>query len=378
MRRRCLQWSAVLFLVLSSVIAAAAQTSAPLSSAAPTLLELGKHAQDTNRPEAERLALVKLLGEWGTAQVREPLVAVLKDPLPSIREAAARALGWQGNREAVSALGERVKAAGETPAVRAAALESLGKIGDDSVRDTVLAATNDPDAKIRGAALGALTTGLLASPTDRIPLLRRVAEDRALDLLMRCEAIQALGTAQDTGATQLLVRLLENEPRIANPLPSAFPNQQEVLAVRFREARDVAAWAAATLGLIQAREALPLLLKSAEDPDDFFLRLTSVGALVAWKAPEAVPVLVRRLGDPFPDVRARALAGLAQAGDRSVTDAVLARLSDQVAWVRIQAIAALVELGDPRARAEFERLSKEELDSDVQRALRAALARLAH
>lgn len=358
------------------VAPAAGQLSAPLSTAGPPLQELGRKAQDTSLPEAERLDMVRVLAQWGTAQVRDPLVVLLQDPVPAIRELAARGLGWEGNREASAALRARVEAAGETTAVRAAALDSLGKIGDDSARDTVLAASNDPDPAVRGVALTALTTGSLAHPSDRVELLRRLAGDRALDLWARSNAIRELGVARDTASSQLLMGLLEHEPPIPMPLAKDRPDQQEVMIVRYRQARDVRAWAALALGLMEAREALPLLLRSAEDPDDFFLRTTSMGSLVAWKAPEAVPVFVRRLEDPFADVRALALGGLAQAGDRSAADAVLARLADQVPAVRIQAVDALVALGHPRARAELENLRRAELDSQVQQAITAALARL--
>jgi HEAT repeat protein len=337
---------------------------------------LAVQAQDTSLPEAERVELVKALGGWGTEQVRDALLALLKDSLPSIREAAAAGLSWRGNGEAVRALRERAEAAGEAPGVRAAALDSLGKIGDPSARDAVLAATNEVDPRIRKASLGALTTGLLVSPADRIPLLRRVVEDGGLDPLMRCEAIQELGREKDKGSIPLLVRLLETGPRIPMPLPSAAPSQQEILTLRFQQSRDLRAWAASSLGALEAKEALPLLLKTAREPDDFFLRVTSMGALITLRAPEAVSVFVQGLQDPFADVRALALIGLAQVGDSSSGNAVLARLSDPAPVVRAQAVGTLVELRDPRARTELESLRKRELDSSVQQALEAALARL--
>jgi HEAT repeat protein len=353
-----------------------AQTSAPLSNAGPTLRELAKQAQDTSLPEQARLDLLRVLGAWGTEQVTEPLVALLKDPLPSIREFAARGLGWQGNLAAVGPLRERVEAPAETPGVRAAALDALGKIGEESARPLLLASINDPNGRVREAALGTLTNGPLARPEDRLPLLRQVAGDRGVNLLMRCEAIQELAKANDTGASPLLMRLLEHEPPIPMIMPKPGANQQEVMAVRFRQVRDVRAWAAAALGLLNAREALPLLLRSAEAPDDYFLRLNAVEALAGWKAPEAVPVLVRRLNDPFSDTRIIALVGLAAIGDRSVGDAVLARLQDSESRVRAQAAMALAELGHPRARSEIESLRQTDENPEVQLAVEAALARL--
>jgi HEAT repeat protein len=369
-------WIRVLSFMLASVVASPGW-SAPLSSAGPALQALAVQAQDTSLPEAERVDLVKALAGWGTGQVRDVLLALLKDSLPSIREIAAIGLGWPGNGEAVPALRERVEAPGDAPGVRAAALDSLGTIGDASARDAVLASTNDADPQIRRASLGALTTGLLASPADRIPLLRRVVEDGGLDPLMRCEAIQELGKEKDKGSIPLLVRLLEAGPRIPMPLPSASPSQQDIVRLRFQQSRDLRAWAASSLGALEAKEALPLLLKAAREPADFFLRVTSMGALITLRAPEAVPVFVQGLQDPFADVRALALIGLGQVGDSSSGDAVLARLSDPAPVVRAQAAGTLVELRDPRARTELESLRKRELDSSVQQALTAALARLA-
>ena len=368
---------AVLALSLSIVrVTSAAQGAAPLSDAAPLLEELGKQVEDRSRSVAERLQLIKTLGDWGTAQVRAPLLAVLNDPLPSIRAASARALGWPGNGEAVAALRNRIESSDEAAAVKAEALGSLGRIGDDSSRPVVLAAIRDPDDEVRRAALWSVTFGSLTKPADRIPFLRQAAEDRGVDLLMRCQAMKLLGEAKDAGATELLMRLLEHEPPIPMPLPRDGATQQEVMMVRYREMRDVRAWAAQALGQLGAKAALPLLLKSAEAPDDFFLRVTSVQALVSWNVPEALPVLVRRLDDPFTDTRLAALEGLGRSGDRSVVDAVLARLSDPASKVRAQVVLTLAELGDPRARPPLEALRKTEVHPDVQLALEKALAHL--
>ncbi len=358
-------------------LAASAAEAPPLSNAGSALEALAAQARDPSRSELERFGLILALGQWGTAQVREPLVALLKDPLPSLRAAAARALGWPGNREAVAALRGRVEAPEEVAAVRAAAAEALGRIGDPSARAVVLAATRDPDPAVRGAAFWGVTLGALAEPADRESLLGRLIEDEPLDLQLRAQAIQALPPLVGAGSTQVLLRVLEHGPRIAMPLPSANPAQQEIMALRYRQARDLRAWAAKALGEQQEPAARPLLLRAAEDPDDFFLRLVSLDALSRYRAPEALPVLVRRLEDPFPGVRAAALAGLAALGDRQVVDPVLARLTDQVPAVRAQAVLTLAELGGDKIRPRLEALRQTETDPQVQRALEAALSKLA-
>ena len=218
------RWIGVLSFILVSVVASPGW-SAPLSNAGPALQALAVQAQDASLPEAERVDFVKALGGWGTAQVRDVLLALLKDPLPSIREAAVIGLGWRGNGEATSALRELVEAPAETPEMRAAALDSLGKIGDPSARDAVLAAINDGGPADSQGLPRRPHHGSSREPGGSHPLLRRVVEDEGLDPLMRCEAIQELGKEKDKGSIPLLIRLLETGPRIPMPLPSDSPSQ---------------------------------------------------------------------------------------------------------------------------------------------------------
>jgi len=304
-------------------------------------------------------------------------VAVLKDPLPAIRAAAAQALGWPGNDEAVPALRERVETPGEAAAVRAAAVRSLGRIGDRSVRALVITATGEPDASVREAALWSVAFGSLVDPSDRTFYLMRLAEDRAVGAQSRVDAIRALASVKEDGVVGGLARILESEPRVTIALPSGTRNDQQVMALRYAQARDVAGWAAGALGQLEARSALPLLLKTAEDPNDFFLRLMSVRSLVAWNVPEAYPVLVRGLEDPLPDIRVVALTGLARLGDPKAVDPVLARLSDASPEVRAMAVPTLALLGGPKVRPQLEAMQQKESDPRVRGVLEAELSRLA-
>lgn len=366
---------AVLSILLPSAPASHA-ASVPLSNAGPVLEEFGKQAQDQTKSESDRLQTISLLALWATDEVRAPLIAVLGDPSPTLRAAAARALGWKGNLGASAALRERLAAPDEEPSVRLAALEAIGRIGDDSTRPIVLAATRDPDPVVRGAAFRALAFESLRSPTDRIPLLRRVAEDKGLDPALRCQAIQELGGARDAGSANLLLRVLEYEPSVPMPPLSATPTEREIMAIRYVEARDVKAWAARVLWMIDERAAIPLLVKAADDPRNYFLRLVALQALGSWKVPEALPVFLRHLEDPFDQNRVVALWALAQVGDKSLVDPVLARLSDVSSDVRAQAVDTLGQFGDPRVRPELEALQQKDPDSRVQEALERALGQL--
>ena len=366
-----------LVLVLSWVLVPPTAGAPPLSDAGPALAEMGKQLEDQSRPAAERLQIIRMFEQWPTAQVRPPLVAVLKDPLPEIRAAAARALGWPGNHEAVPALRERVETPGEAAVVKTAAVRSLGRIGDRSVRALVITTTSDPDSSVREAALWSVTLGSLADPADRTSYLMRLAEDRALEAQLRAEAVRALASVKEEPVVEGLTRILEHEPRLTIALPSGPPTQMQIMTLRYAQARDVAGWAASALGQLEARSALPLLLRAAEDPNDYFLRLMSIRSLVAWTVPEAFPVLVRRLEDPLTDIRVLALMGVARLGDRQAVDPVLARLSDESPAVRAQAVTTLGVLGDPKVRQPLEALQQKESDPDVLGALEDELSKLA-
>lgn len=363
-------------LVLSLAWDAPAAERSPLSNVQPALEKLSKELLDQNLPLAQRLEIVRLFGGWATAQVREPLLATLKDPVPQLRAAAAQALGWPGNQEAVAALRERAGMAGEPAPVRAAATHALGMIGDRSVRALLVAATQDPDAGVRQAGLWSVSLGPLADPADRTPYLLRLAEDQALDGLLRCDAIRALVAVKEDRVTETLVRVLEREPRLTIALPPSSPTQPQMMELRRVQARDVSAWAAGALGELEAKSAVPILLKTAEEPADFFLRQMSLSSLINLGAQEARPVFSRRLEDRLAENRVLAIVGLTRLADKTVIGSILPLLNDRDSLVRAQAVASVGTLGDATARPVLEALQRHETDSQVLGALEDALTRL--
>jgi HEAT repeat protein len=363
-------------LVVSLVSYALAAEGAPLSNAEPALERLSTELADQNLPLAQRLEIVRVFGAWATGQVRAPLLATLKDPAPELRAAAARALGWPGNGEAIGALRQRVEMAGETAAVRAAAVHALGIIGDPSTRALLVAATREADAGVRQAALWSVSLGPLGDPADRTSYLIQITEDQALDGLLRCDAIRALVQVKEDRIVEVFIRVLEREPHMTIALPEATLSQPQIMELRRVQARDVAAWAAAALGELRAKGALTLLLKTAEDPSDFFLRQMSITSLIALGAHEAGPVYMRRLEDRLPENRALAILGLTELADKAAIDSVRPRLNDQDSLVRAQAVVALGTLGDATVRPVLEALQRNELDSQVLGALEIALSRL--
>lgn len=376
MRRR----SAMLGLAVSMVVGVAgpagAQSSVPLSTAAPYIEEFSKKLVDPSVSEAERLQIIGLLALWQNDQARDPLVVVLDDRSDALRTASARALGWKGNTGAVPALTKRVSAPDEKAPIKVAALEALGKIGDESARSAVISATKNPDPAVRGSALWALTFEGLSKPTDRIEYIRQMAADPAVDPFIRCQAIQVIGSSRDTASIDLLMRVLAQTPTTVIPNLSNAPTEREIVGLRYRQARDVKAWAVKSLWAMEVRGAIPLFIKAAEEPEDFFLRLVALESLGSWRVHEALPVFLRSLDDPFEQTRITALWSLADLGDTSVLPQVKARLDDRVSAVRAQAVETYGELAGAKGRAELEDMQRRDQDARVQDVLERVLARL--
>ena len=371
--RRCfVSWMAFLF--LAYVPARPVEGATPLSNAGPVLDEMAKQLENQSLAVSERVQVAKTFGEWATAQVRPPLVAVLKDPSPEIREAAARALGWRGNNEAAEPLRQVIETPGEPVAVRAAAVRSLGIIGNASVRPLVIALTQDPDASVKEAAVWGLALGYLGDRADRTTYLIQFAESRGFDAQSRGQAIRALAAVNEERVVASLSRILETEPRLTVAVPTGQPTEQQIMSLRYTQTRDIAAFAAGSLGRLEAKSALPLLLSAAEDPRDFFLRMNAIESLVAWNVPEAFPVFVRRLGDPLPEVRIFALMGLERLSDHKGVGPALGSLSDQNAMVRARAVTTVAALGGTKVRPQLEALAKSEQEPEVMAALEAALS----
>jgi HEAT repeat protein len=348
-----------------------------LSNAGTAMSEYGRQLRDRSRPEAERLELIRMFGTWAADDARDPLVSVLDDPSLAVRAAAAEALGWPRNVGATQALLTRLDTPGEAPPVKAAALRALGRIGDGSARQRVVAATQDPEPPVRAAALWAVSLGELARADDRTAFLVRLAAERAADLQIRVQSINALGQGTHTPeVVGALARLLEHEPAMPMPLLAPTATQQERMLNRHRQARDVRAWAADSLGRLDARETLPLLLRAAQDPDDFFLRQLALRVLAIWNEEAGRPVLAKALTDDFPDNRLIAIQGLAKTRDRQYVPALLARLSDKEIQVRVQAVSAIALIGDSGAVEALEKIKESETDPHMMQALEAAVTRL--
>jgi len=103
---------------------------------------------------AVRQAAAESLGELGDTRAVEPLIVALEDSDSLVRHRAAEALGKLGDKRAVEPL--IIALQGKNVEVRCAAARALGEIWDARAVDPLIAVLQDEDVEVRRAATRAL------------------------------------------------------------------------------------------------------------------------------------------------------------------------------------------------------------------------------
>ena len=149
---------------------------------------------DNNRVRTHAMPLLALIQD---ARGREPLVAMLLDRDPRMREIAARCIARFSSIDAVAAL-ERLLKREKVRDVRVSAVHGLIELyeaGQDSAIRRILEVLLDPkeDSKLRLASMALLP---LLRPAARRGLLRRLRQDAVEDIARRADEI----TEEDEGS----------------------------------------------------------------------------------------------------------------------------------------------------------------------------------
>jgi HEAT repeat protein len=323
---------------------------------------LGRALREEDDPVVvQELALA--LARIGPAALPE-LLGAMKDGVPAVRRSAVLALTKFGPeaKEAVPVLVFALK--DSDGSTRALAAQALGEIGGEPERvvPALCLAFRDPDANVRkqaGLALVSLgataVAGLKETLKDGDPILRR-------------DAATVLGA-------------------LGPDAKEAVPDLVGLLKDREAEVRAAGAGAVGAIGK-GAAEALPLLLDLLQDQRDFatqrqaFVALRRIGSADVpgllqklreingkgrWatpfvlkqfgpKAKDAVPHLVKTLGDPEVGMRLGAVFALGEIGPeaQAAIPALGKILDDPSPVVRAAVTVALPRL-DPRRQAAAEK-----------------------
>ncbi len=216
-----------------------------------------------------------------------------------------------------------INALAETDAsVRQAAADALGAQGDASVAPALLKAMNDPESSVRAAAAHAL--GVLKAK-DAVNELIAMLSDTNVEAAVA--AANALAELADPAALDKLISVVTATDTPA-PLYDAAAN---------------------ALAKIHDPRAVPILVKLLGSPKEN-VRWASADALGGLGVADAVKPLANvALKDPNPQNREVALASLSRIGDPAALDTLVDALSDKEKRVSDQALRSLLQVADSKA-----------------------------
>ncbi|MCG6155653.1 HEAT repeat domain-containing protein [Rubinisphaera margarita] len=357
---------------------------------------------DDRRPIVRETA-ARSLGETEQQAAFEPLIKKLIHESVEMRAAVALGLGTLGDRRAIQPL---IGLATEDPQMNIRAADALVRIGRPAIPELISVAEerNASNALTAIIALGRLEDSRAlevlsnqcsnTSPAIRattIEAIGRLGESKGIrylvrglsdpDIGVRMQAAVALKKAADKRAVDSLIEAL-NDPdpdfreqvvgalsacgdhAAVPPLLGILPTAQGDLLIAVAEA----------LGKLGHESAVPNLCALLESPQTLSnraARLKILDALRRLKNADSLPVLVKFLHDPLPEIRERIVDTLGLIGDTSVVVELEAMLKqDRSEAVRAACARALGEIGDHESVEALE----EALSDTLQVRIKAAIA----
>jgi len=271
------------------------------------------------------------------APARRAIEQALRDPDAAIRSLALDALERHDVRPSLPVLLEALD--DDSREIRLHALRLLAGIDDDRATLPLVARIEDSDRQVRLEAIRAL-----ASHPKAAAVLLRIASEGADEA--RVAAVDAIGAARASSATDLLVQLARRRP-----------------------ADELSRHAQLALGRLATADAVATLLALTRTPPV----TEETRAAMGLAGPAAVPALIRELDTGAPGSAQLAAATLGQLGDRRAT-AALVRTIDGRPDLAPTALVAIARLGDASALPALARAAESPLARTRRAALDALLA----
>lgn len=326
---------------------AIAQASAASVADTPTTIRefLADRADRLRRATADALAAIG--GNAGRATL---LAALMDDACGITSDYVVAALASTGENSA-EALGHLLEGPEINPMVRWMAVQHLRSHPQGEAVMLKVAAKTSVDAFTRGALAEAL--GQRRTITA-LPLLRQLADDATVDEHVRSQALLGLGVLDEPAAEVVLIRLLTDsseDPALRGLAAEQLPSQTSAegrrilrdLLRRERQPDLLTASVLRVLGRVQDREALPLLLRFAQDERADVAR-AGLEALAALDDGSVAPVLVRVAQNPAAEraTRLRAIGTLLKIGGSGYRPLLRSYLEDGPLPLRLQALEHLI------------------------------------
>ena len=288
--------------------------------AVPALLTLAKDPNPYTRAFA-----AKGLGPLKNRSAVPTLLAMVTSTDRSVAVEAIRSLGRLGDPTAAPALLKIVQAPKSDPALRVEAVAALGGVGGEGVSDTLLDTLADPNPPVRAAALRSL------ADLDRegfVTILSGLDPDKHWSV--RATLATVLGTLDpETGLARLRSMLSDSDSRVIPAVLAAMarlkaPDAPQVLTEYLKNDDPVIRAAAATaIGELKPPNMTAVLgeaYKTGQRDVTYVARGAALGALAAYGAAEATPVLNSALSDKDWAIRVRAATLLRQFDPASDAD----------------------------------------------------------
>ncbi len=317
-----------------------------------TLIELlgamGKRGREADRQAAIAMASLLQLETVRRTGLAAPALAALEDPTAAVRSAAAEALGRLGDPAAIAPL---LTALGDpSPDTRAAASEALAAFGDRTVQPLVRQLTV-PSPHVRDAAVRALALqGGRAVP----PLVSLLEGQSAA---VRNEAAEALAAIGAPAVPALIAVLVSSPLEAGRPSPQVVAASDalrrigrpavEALLPVYAEANPTIRRLVVDILLAIGPPAVEALGKIVANADHS--HASTAAAMLGELAPlgqAAAPYLAAAMNDPRYEVRWETRRSLRRLG-AAATDSLVAALDGPDPEVRWQAAQILLELPEP-------------------------------
>ena len=350
---------------------------------------------DSARLRAHAMPLLALIQD---PRGREPLIAMLLDTDPKMREIAARCLARFPGRESLAGL-ERLLAAESRVEVKVAAVEALVEQAvsghEAALRPTLrILLDGTEDVRLRQSALALLPA---LKPAERRDLLKRLRQDANPEIAARASELSETASEEDgdgAGLRQLLADLAVNDYATWNDavrrLAARGAAAVEPLVDEMRrrshdpEYCTRAGMVLRAMGPQRAR-AVTEALETVEEPLPLQVLVDVIGAFGQHRMIHGLKSLIDRIAaspapdgngmDPMQRVRAKAHLELARIGSRVAVEDLRQALRDRDRRIEIEMLAAVEKIGKPeeifdllRAHRYEDRFMKERI-ADVIRAI---------
>ena len=335
---------------------------------------LGEYTDDRSLPlmlnalkdddENVRVTAIEHIGKVREASVVNSLIQILEGGDLWTSYPAVDALGRIGDRRAVPAL---VRTLGTKP-LRAAAIKSLGLIGDPESLPHIVPFLDEPSKTVQDEAIQSMERFYRNGVSEKIITdeIRKVFGDRILDTLVgfttsqkpavKISGILILGLLKDQRAFAPLLEISQEEDfseEVKRALVFIGSDKPESILALF-DAKNInqRRFICDVAGRIASPVYYPTFVNLLHD-EDGHIRSLAAGALAKIRDPRAVQKIKSLLTDVYEDVQEAAVEALSDFGTILSTDELVLLLQDPNPTLRKNSALLLGKIGAKAAVPEL-------------------------